>query len=92
MELPAGWSGNGEKHTGTITFTGDADYTVSYFCYDKAGNKSNTEKLDEITIDKTKPTVAVSYDNQQCKEWQLLSGRTYRNDHDPQSITLMLLV
>ena len=73
----SGWSGNGEKHTGTITFTGDADYTVSYFCYDKAGNKSNTEKLDEITIDKTKPTVAVSYDNNNAKNGNYYQeGRT----------------
>ena len=73
----SGWSGNGEKHTGTITFTGDADYTVSYFCYDKAGNKSNTEKLDEITIDKTKPTVAVSYDNNNAKNGSYYQeGRT----------------
>ena len=73
----SGWSSNGEKHTGTITFTGDADYTVSYFCYDKAGNKSNTEKLDEITIDKTKPTVAVSYDNNNAKNGSYYQeGRT----------------
>ena len=73
----SGWSSNGEKHTGTITFTGDADYTVSYFCYDKAGNKSNTEKLDEITIDKTKPTVAVSYDNNNAKNGNYYQeGRT----------------
>lgn len=73
----SGWSSSGEKHTGTITFTGDADYTVSYFCYDKAGNKSNTEKLDEITIDKTKPTVAVSYDNNNAKNGNYYQeGRT----------------
>lgn len=73
----SGWSSNGEKHTGTLTFTGDADYTVSYFCYDKAGNKSNTEKLDEITIDKTKPTVAVSYDNNNAKNGNYYQeGRT----------------
>ena len=59
----SGWTHNGETHTGTVTFSGDADYTVSYFCYDLAGNKSETVTMDEITIDKTKPVIAVSYNN-----------------------------
>lgn len=63
----SGWSVRGETATGTITFSGDADYTVSYYCYDLAGNKSNTETLNNVTIDKTKPTVAVSYDNNDVK-------------------------
>lgn len=59
----SGWSHNGEIHTATVTFSGDSDYTVTYDCYDLAGNKSNTEKLDEFTVDKTKPAIQVSYDN-----------------------------
>ena len=59
----SGWTHNGETHTGTVTFSGDADYTVSYFCYDLAGNKSETVTMDEITIDKTKPVIAVIYNN-----------------------------
>lgn len=59
----SGWSHNGEIHTATVTFSGDSDYTVTYDCFDLAGNKSNTEKLDEFTVDKTKPVIRVSYDN-----------------------------
>ena len=59
----SGWSHNGEIHTATVTFSGDSDYTVIYDCYDLAGNKSNTEKLEEFTVDKTKPAIQVSYDN-----------------------------
>lgn len=59
----SGWSHNGEIHTATVTFSGDSDYTVIYDCFDLAGNKSNTEKLDEFTVDKTKPVIQVSYDN-----------------------------
>ena len=59
----SGWSHNGEIHTATVTFSGDSDYTVTYDCFDLAGNKSNTEKLDEFTVDKTKPVIQVSYDN-----------------------------
>ena len=59
----SGWSHNGEIHTATVAFSGDSDYTVTYECFDLAGNKSNTEKLDEFTVDKTKPVIQVSYDN-----------------------------
>lgn len=59
----SGWSHNGEIHIATVTFSGDSDYTVTYDCFDLAGNKSNTEKLDEFTVDKTKPVIQVSYDN-----------------------------
>ena len=59
----SGWAHNGEIHTATVTFSGDSDYTVTYDCFDLAGNKSNTEKLDEFTVDKTKPVIQVSYDN-----------------------------
>lgn len=57
------WTHNGETHTAVIMFTGDSDYTVTYDCYDLAGNKSNTEKLDEFTVDKTVPVIKVAYDN-----------------------------
>lgn len=59
----SGWSHNGEIHTATVAFSDDSDYTVTYDCFDLAGNKSNTEKLDEFTVDKTKPVIQVSYDN-----------------------------
>ena len=63
----SGWSINGEVATGTITFSGDGDYSVTYDCYDLAGNKSNTETLEEITIDKTNPVISVSYDNNNAR-------------------------
>lgn len=69
----SGWTTNGETTTGTITFTGDADYTVSYFCYDLAGNKSNTEEQKEFTVDKTKPVIKVSYNTNNA-----LNGTYYK--------------
>ena len=57
------WTHHGEIHTATITFTKDSDYAVSYDCYDLAGNKSKTEKLEEFTVDKTAPVIKVAYDN-----------------------------
>ncbi len=69
----SGWTTNGETTTGTITFTGDADYTVSYFCYDLAGNKSNTEEQKEFTVDKTKPVIKVAYNTNNA-----LNGTYYK--------------
>ena len=59
----SGWTTNGETTTGTVTFSGDSDYTVTFDCYDLAGNKSNTENLEEFTVDMTNPVISVSYDN-----------------------------
>lgn len=63
----SGWSINGEVATGIVTFSGDGDYSVTYDCYDLAGNKSNTETMAEITIDKTNPVISVSYDNNNAR-------------------------
>lgn len=68
----SGWSSNGEIHTGVVTFSGDSDYTVTFDCYDLAGNHSNTENLAEFTVDKTLPTVSVSYNNN-----DVLNGHYY---------------
>lgn len=59
----SGWSTVGETTTGSITFSGDGDYSVTYDCYDLAGNKSNTKTQEEFTVDKTTPVINVSYDN-----------------------------
>ena len=90
----SGWSHNGEIHTATVTFSGDSDYTVSYDCYDLAGNKSNTENLDEFTVDKTVPVIKVSYNNNSA-----LNGNYYKaartatitvteHNFDPSKITV----
>lgn len=68
----SGWSSNGEIHTGVVTFSGDSDYTVTFDCYDLAGNLSNPENLPEFTVDKTLPTVSVSYNNN-----DVLNGHYY---------------
>ncbi|MBS6194851.1 MAG: Ig-like domain repeat protein [Clostridiales bacterium] len=70
----SGWSSNGETHTGTVSFSGDSDYTVVYDCYDLAGNKSNTETLEEFTVDKTVPVINVSYDNNSAQNTNYYKG------------------
>ena len=57
------WMHRGESHTAVLAFTEDGDYTVSYRCYDLAGNRSNTEVLRTFTVDKTAPAFQVAYDN-----------------------------
>lgn len=57
------WKHDGEIHTAVITFTGDSAYTVTYDCCDLAGNKADTERLDEFIVDKTAPVISVAYDN-----------------------------
>lgn len=90
----SGWSHNGEIHTATVTFSGDSDYTVSYDCYDLAGNKSNTENLEEFTVDKTVPVIKVSYNNNSAqngnyyKEARTATITVTEHNFDPSKITV----
>ena len=49
--------------TATITFAEDGDYTLSVSGRDKAANQAETVKADDFTIDKTRPVITVTYDN-----------------------------
>lgn len=88
------WTHHGETHTATITFTKDSDYTVSYDCYDLAGNKSNTEKLEEFTVDKTVPVIKVAYDNNSAlnnsyyKAARTATITVTEHNFDPKKITV----
>ena len=62
------WTADGDKHTATITFSVDADYTFSISCTDKAGNANKavnygeSEVPEKFTVDKTNPeNLVISY-------------------------------
>lgn len=66
----SGWSSDGNAgvldsalNTCTVSFAADGDYTFTLNCTDLAGNESNYTQVDEFTIDKTVPTINVSFDN-----------------------------
>lgn len=66
----SGWSVSPQKgesdsavNTATITFSADADYTVTASCTDMAGNRSDYSRVDSFTVDRTAPEISVSYDN-----------------------------
>ncbi|GGA79649.1 InlB B-repeat-containing protein [Ornithinibacillus halotolerans] len=50
-------------HTATISYTADGDYTFDIAFKDMAQNKAAPYDQDSFTIDKTKPVIQVSYDN-----------------------------
>lgn len=50
--------------TATVTFSEDGDYTLEVSGKDKAGNVAETVKAKDFTIDKTKPIITVTYDNE----------------------------
>ena len=62
------WSHDGDKWVNTITFSKDGDYKYSLECTDKAGNRASVYRSEKFTIDKTNPTINVSW-----------SGDTSRN-------------
>ncbi len=49
--------------TVTVTFSADGDYNMNLSVTDLAGNASNTVTAEEFTIDKTAPTISVTFDN-----------------------------
>lgn len=50
-------------HTCQVTFAADGDYTFTLETTDLAGNGSSYNRVDDFTIDRTVPTIQVSYDN-----------------------------
>ncbi|MBQ6788439.1 MAG: hypothetical protein IJO85_12065 [Lachnospiraceae bacterium] len=64
--IPAVTSWNtteGNVHSTYITFAEDGDYSFEVTCTDLAGNEAEKVVSETFTIDKTKPVVEVSYDN-----------------------------
>ena len=58
----SGWSGSGDTHTMTVTFSGEANYTFDVRCTDLAGNVSEDYSDDHFTVDRTAPSVtSVTY-------------------------------
>ncbi len=56
-------SGNDTKHVCKVRFSDDGDYTFTVSFRDLAGNKADYTRVDKFTIDKTVPTVTVTWDN-----------------------------
>lgn len=58
------WTNTGTNtYTMTVAFVEDGHYDFSFYCVDKAGNQSSTYEEDDFYIDKTAPTITVTYDN-----------------------------
>lgn len=60
-------TGDDMKHVCRIVFEEDGDYTFTVSFEDKAGNRAEYGRVDEFTIDRTAPVLAVTYDNEQCE-------------------------
>lgn len=87
MPSISGWttvSGAGNlddtKHVATIVYSNDGDYTFDISCSDKVGNQntdvdySSSLAPKSFTIDRTVPTVNISYDNNDVQ-----NGNYYKN-------------
>lgn len=75
VKVPVTFTKNGDVWTGTYTFVGgtgdalsDGDYSnIRVESTDLAGNKQVQTKADRFTIDGTKPTMTITYDNNNAK-------------------------
>lgn len=58
------WShSDGDRWVNSITFSEDEQYQYSLDCTDRAGNVGSTYSSEQFYIDKTAPTMSVSFDN-----------------------------
>lgn len=96
----SGWThyglGDDEVHTCTVKFSQDSDYTFSVKFMDMAGNTADYHRVDDFTIDKTKPVVTVTYDNNSyLNEHYYKKARTatidiVEHNFEPSAIELMM--
>ena len=56
----SGWSNSGDRHTATVYFGSDADYTFDISYTDMAGNNAADYAQDSFTVDLTNPVVEIT--------------------------------
>ena len=57
------WTQSGDSYKCEAVFKGDDEYSGSFSCIDKAGNKSDVVAIERFVVDKTAPKISYSYDN-----------------------------
>lgn len=57
------WTQLGDSYKCEAVFKGDDEYSGSFSCEDKAGNKSDVVAIERFVVDKTAPKISYSYDN-----------------------------
>ena len=73
---PTDWTQNGDVWTGTITISGDGDYTVTMEYKDRSGNTMESYVSPIIAIDNTDPTISVAYDPAEASA----NGKYFKTD------------
>ena len=63
------------KHVAYVTYSADGDYTFDIEYSDNADNKAADFKLQKFTIDRTKPLVEITFDNNSAR-----NGNYYKAD------------
>ncbi|MCD8217410.1 MAG: hypothetical protein LUD01_05100 [Clostridiales bacterium] len=87
-------SGDSTKHIARVTFGADGDYTFAVAFQDLAGNKADYTTVDVFTVDQTKPTYTVAYDNNSSQnvyyydENRAATIDVYEHNFDPAAVTI----
>lgn len=62
------------KHVATVVFSADGDYTMNVAATDKVDRASSTVTATTFTIDKSKPVISVTFDNNDSKNGNYYNG------------------
>ena len=81
------WSHENGKHTATVSFPVEANYTLSVACTDLAGRKAEDYGPDAFTVDATAPSdLGISYSTSLLD--RVLEGVTFGYYNEPVSVTV----
>lgn len=89
----SGWSTSGDRHTATVTFGSDADYTFDISYTDLAGNAAADYAQESFTVDLTNPEVEISgVANKSANKGTVAPVITLSDtNYDTQGITITLI-
>ena len=87
---------DGDVYTATVPFDQDADYTFDVKYTDRAGNVYDSYEADIFVVDKIKPVISVTFDNNNCinnnqfKEIRKATIRVVEHNFDANGMSVLV--
>lgn len=88
----SGWSSDGDRHTATISFDGDALYSLDIAMRDMAGNEAADFAQQTFYVDRTAPVLEITgVEDNSANNGDVIPVVTYSDTNfDPEAVTITL--